>query len=231
LERRNIVQDACHARPLAPAWHTHVFVALLLGVAALGTFREPAFEAPTGARANQLYLPLLAAHLLLASWVTRLGVERSLLRPLIGRTWPNVAFAAGDLGLGLLVGAAIWVLDSSCVSALNLPESIAAHELVPASAVEHALWLATAGVVAFTEELVYRGYLQRQLAALSGSRWLGLLLQALLFGIAHGDQGGATVVRFCGFALVLGGLAQLRRSLLPGMVAHFALDAGAALYG
>lgn len=42
------------------------------------------------------------------------------------------------------------------------------------------------------EELVFRGYLQSQLAARFGSRALALLAPAALFGLAHFDPGGGT---------------------------------------
>jgi hypothetical protein len=78
--------------------------------------------------------------------------------------------------------------------------------------------------VGFCEEVVFRGYLQTQLTAFTGSRGLGIVLQAALFGIAHAEQGGASALRITGYGIILGGLAQLRRSLLPGIVSHVAID-------
>ena len=53
-------------------------------------------------------------------------------------------------------------------------------------------------LAAFGEEIVYRGYLQKRLGALFGTRTLGLVLaigiSSLLFGVAHTEQGIIGVV-------------------------------------
>jgi membrane protease YdiL (CAAX protease family) len=83
-----------------------------------------------------------------------------------------------------------------------------------------ALWIALSASAGFCEEAVFRGYFQRQFSALTRSRWAGLVLQALLFGISHGYQGIGAMARIALFGLLYGGLALWRKSLRPGMVAH-----------
>ena len=78
----------------------------------------------------------------------------------------------------------------------------------------------TAVTVGFCEEVIYRGYLQTQLTAFTGRASIAVVLQAALFGIAHGEQGLAVVVRFTLYGVLFGGLARWRRSLLPGIAAH-----------
>ena len=85
---------------------------------------------------------------------------------------------------------------------------------------EISLWIALSISAGFCEELVFRGYLQRQFAALTGSNVIGLLLQAALFGVSHGYQGVAATVTIALFGVVYGSLALWRRSLRPGMIAH-----------
>lgn len=52
-----------------------------------------------------------------------------------------------------------------------------------------AIWLPAALIViiiqAGTEELLFRGYLQQQLAALSRNKWLWMVLPSVLFGVSH----------------------------------------------
>ncbi|HEX7668488.1 MAG TPA: CPBP family intramembrane glutamic endopeptidase, partial [Polyangiaceae bacterium] len=72
--------------------------------------------------------------------------------------------------------------------------------------------------------VVYRGYLRTQLAAFTRSMPLAVVLQGLLFGIAHGEQGLAIATRVAVYGVGLGGLAAWRRSLLPGILCHVALD-------
>jgi hypothetical protein len=83
--------------------------------------------------------------------------------------------------------------------------------------------------VGVCEEVVYRGYLQTQLAAFTGRAGLAVVLQAALFGMAHGEQGLAVVVRFTLYGVVFGALARWRRSLLPGIAAHIGIDLASGL--
>jgi membrane protease YdiL (CAAX protease family) len=91
---------------------------------------------------------------------------------------------------------------------------------LPRGPVEIGLWVALSLSAGFCEEIVFRGYFQRQFAALARSRPAGLVMQALLFGISHGYQGVDAAVRITLFGLLFGALAQSRRSLRPGMAAH-----------
>jgi membrane protease YdiL (CAAX protease family) len=75
----------------------------------------------------------------------------------------------------------------------------------------------TAGIC---EEVVFRGYLQRQYALLFGSRLLAILLQAILFGLAHP---GARLEVFV-IGVLLGILARGSRSIRPGIVCHVLID-------
>ncbi|GCE24227.1 CPBP family intramembrane glutamic endopeptidase [Dictyobacter kobayashii] len=65
------------------------------------------------------------------------------------------------------------LLGSTGINPLGIPFQIAISLLVlPIS-------------VGFVEELVYRGYAQPRIQALSGSKWLAILLMALGFGLQH----------------------------------------------
>jgi membrane protease YdiL (CAAX protease family) len=72
----------------------------------------------------------------------------------------------------------------------------------------------------FCEELVYRGYLQKQFLALTGNAALAVLAQALLFGVGHWYQGIKMVIIITLLGLLFGGFAYWRKSLRPGMIAH-----------
>ena len=91
-----------------------------------------------------------------------------------------------------------------------------------------ALWLLVAAVVACSEELVFRGYLQRQFSG--AGFWLAAIFQAALFGAAHASQGASAAVGVgcCGLALAC--LVRARGGLAAAAVAHFALDACAAFW-
>ncbi|MBZ5688613.1 MAG: CPBP family intramembrane metalloprotease [Acidobacteriia bacterium] len=68
----------------------------------------------------------------------------------------------------------------------------------------------------FCEELAFRGYLQKQFQAITGSAGLAVLFQSIAFGIGHLYEGVGPVARITLFGL----LAIWRKSLRPGMIAH-----------
>lgn len=218
---------------LAPAWHTRVLVALLLSVATTGLLLEPASLQPFAVTSvvTRAYAPLVLVNVMLCLYVSGVGLERNVLGELLGRFRGDGRRLLEDLGIGLALAVALIAAENGLQAWLGMPESIAAHALRPGSTAEKLAWLPVAAVVGFSEEVVYRGYLQRQFTALSGWLPFGVLVQAALFGIAHAEQGGWAVGRFAGYALVLGTVAAWRRSLVPGILCHVVVDSLAAWEG
>jgi membrane protease YdiL (CAAX protease family) len=77
----------------------------------------------------------------------------------------------------------------------------------------------------FCEEIIFRGYLQRQFAAIANSMPLGVLLSAVVFGASHGYEGASRMILIAIYGLMFGVLAWWRKSLRPGMMAHAWHDA------
>jgi membrane protease YdiL (CAAX protease family) len=220
----------------APLWHTLALVGLILAVAVTGTLLAPAASAEVAVRVERAsgsarmvtqYLPLLLVNSGLLLYVSRLFQAHSVLPELLGRRWQSAARAGADLALALGLALLIELLETLWAYHLGVRRNAAAAALLPHTASERFAWLFVAVTVGFCEEVVYRGYLQRQLAAFSGSRSGGLVLQALLFGIAHADQGGPAALRLAAYGLLFGALASFRHSLLPGIACHIALDLAA----
>jgi membrane protease YdiL (CAAX protease family) len=213
--------------PVASKRHTAVLTAVLLLVALAGWLmlrQERGGSAPAGGNVS-LYAGLLAAEwglfLYARAGLKRHGTSIARLisaRPLTARTLVT------DVMLGLLLLAAL-IGAQYLVERLTGPGNtilvrrmlVTRVELVP-------LWLAIAASAGFVEELVFRGYFQRQVGAWLGGPWAGVAAQALLFGVTHGYQGGILILRICLLGLIFGAAALLRRSLVPGMIAHAALD-------
>jgi membrane protease YdiL (CAAX protease family) len=94
-------------------------------------------------------------------------------------------------------------------------------ELAPATGEEIAAWTLLCILVGFIEEVVFRGYLQRQFCAWAhGGLMAGVLLSALVFGGAHGYEGARGIFLLAVFGILFSVLAIDRRSLRPGMFAH-----------
>jgi membrane protease YdiL (CAAX protease family) len=102
--------------------------------------------------------------------------------------------------------------------------------LLPKSWGEAAVWIAISITAGTCEELVYRGYLQRQLWSFTKSLPAAILLQSLIFGAGHIYQGWKPALVTAIYGMVFGLVAAWRRSVVPGMIAHSALDVIGGLF-
>lgn len=192
---------------IAPAWHTGILVLV---------FAASGFFATTGAPASQAATALAQAAIaaMLAAYVAAgMYLRGHPLRELIGR-FQGVDLLWAGLTAALLLGLWLALGPSSAASG-------------PRTLSERALWIAVSAVVAFGEELVFRGYLQRQFEALGLGFWLAAVAQAALFAAAHAGP-AALYAGVCGLALAL--LARARGGLCAATAAHFALDACASFW-
>jgi membrane protease YdiL (CAAX protease family) len=93
------------------------------------------------------------------------------------------------------------------------------------------LWVLLSISAGISEELVFRGYLQRQLTAFTGRASLALFLQVAIFGIAHGYRGVRNCLAIAIYGALFTLLALWRKSLRPGMIAHAWTDIAGGLLG
>jgi membrane protease YdiL (CAAX protease family) len=225
----DMTRDQAESRQVASWRHLTALCAILLAIAAAGYLslgRAGAggggVSAPSGAA---LYLPLLAAEWCLFFYI-RMGLSGSgrKVRDLISARPLGARVLLADLALGLLVLVAVLAADALLdrVFGSALPGSVQA--LLVKRAADIPLWLLLSLSAGFVEEITFRGYLQRQFGALLGNPWPGALVQAILFGVTHGYQGPALVLKIALLGLIFGAAAQLRRSLVPGIAAHAAMD-------
>lgn len=216
--------------PLAPRWHTAVLVGLYLAVAALGTLlqaRGAAVGPAPGAhgRVASAYAPLLLVQWGTAFYVCRVGRPASALRALLGAPWRSARGVALDLALAALAWGLIRGVEA--LAAVETAPSVTA--LLPQGPAELAAWVVVAVSVGVCEELVFRAYLLTQLEAFTASAPAAVVLQALLFGLAHAEQGPGAAARVALYGLGLGALARWRGGLRAGIVAHVATDLASGL--
>ncbi|MEI9942579.1 MAG: CPBP family intramembrane glutamic endopeptidase [Pseudomonadota bacterium] len=225
------------APTLAPLGHTAALVGVMLAVAITGTLLQRAgglgpssvVRGSSGAtRISGQYLPLLLVNGLLVLYVARLFRPRNALPQLLGRRWRGAADAVGDVLYAALTFALIAAIEA-ITRPLFAGRNAAVSALLPSTEAERLTWLLVASGVGFCEEVVYRGYLQTQLSAFTRSPSLGLMLQAVLFGLAHLEQGAGAALRIGAYGLVLGVLARRRASLLPGIACHIGIDLASGL--
>ncbi len=101
--------------------------------------------------------------------------------------------------------------------------------MMPQGVTESTCWVLLSISAAIAEELIFRGYLQRQFLAWTGRVPMAILFQVMVFGMAHGYQGlqGCLAVTAYGTLFTL--LALYRKSLRPGILAHAWTDIAGGL--
>jgi membrane protease YdiL (CAAX protease family) len=216
------------AGPLGSWRHTIILCAILIAIAAVGflSLHRAASQSGAGAVSGAaLYLPLLAAEWGLFLYV-RMGLHRRgrTIRGLISARPPTLRAAAIDAVLGVLMLGAFLAASYGFDLVFGPPSQAGTEPLLVRHAADIPLWILLALSAGLVEELTFRGYLQRQFGALLGNRWLGVLAQAILFGVTHGYQGAALVLKIALLGMMFGAFALCRRSLIPGIIAHAGVD-------
>jgi membrane protease YdiL (CAAX protease family) len=139
---------------------------------------------------------------------------------LSGGRWNSWKEVAVDMGIALPFwiaweGAANgmhWLLGASSAKTVD--------SLLPQSLLEIAVWIGVSITAGICEELAFRGFLQRQLHALSGNVVVAILGQALIFGLFHAYQGWKNVVVITVLGILFGVLAAWRGNLRANIVVH-----------
>lgn len=208
---------------VAPAWHTVVVLLALFGVSFAGS-RTRNFVGGGHGRLGG-YVTVMAFE-----WVTVAfiwwGVSRRGIRmaDLVGGRWLRVREVFRDLGIavGFLILGSITLQGLAHV--LRAAPTQALRNVLPESHTEMIVWVALALTAGICEEIMCRGYLQRQFSAWTKSAAGGIVLQGIAFGAGHGYQGWKMMLSIAVYGVLFGLLAHWRRSLRPGMMAHFLQD-------
>lgn len=232
------------SRPLAPVWHTVILIAGIASLSVAGAMQFSGEHPPV----NRLETYALTAvtELCMVAWVWfGLRLRKVPFEVLIGSASGSFRSLMIDLGFALAFWiAALFVLANIGVYWTVL-DAVIKHrpifppgkqltpdpsqqqtlhtltQLAPTNGGEVAAWIGLCIIAGFAEELVFRGYLQRQIAAWArGAAVVGVIVSALLFGTAHGYQGVRNMVLLAIFGALFSLLALYRRSLRPGMFAH-----------
>ena len=221
---------AVPSRPEPIASRAHLLGLLLTGagVVALGFLAQhnSAVSAPSGQLAShgvalQVYLVAIFMDWALFYYCWG-GVRHNggSLWSLSGGRWRSWHSVAVDLAIALPFWL-IWEGAAYGVSLLLGPsQAKAVDSLLPHSFLEIAVWIATCITAGVCEELVFRGYLQKQLHALTGNLSVAVILQGIVFGLFHAYQGWQHVVVICVLGVLYGALAAWRGNLRINILSH-----------
>lgn len=134
----------------------------------------------------------------------------------------------GEAALGALlfvpfffgVGLVAWIFQSAGLSAPPGPPAF----LIPHGMLQLLAAVAFLAVVAVSEETIFRGYLIRRFAAVTGSRSAAIVLSSAVFAIGHGYEGSAGVATVGVMGVVFALVYLWRGSLVAPIAMHFLQD-------
>jgi uncharacterized protein len=214
---------------LAPWWHTALMVLLIIGLSVAGvkqlrSFGDEHLHLVANYSLTIAYEWILAG---LALW--GIHMRKVPLRQLLGEPRPGARAWLIDAGVALtywagallvlaLLGNALVKISGSHIDPQKIGD--VTQKLAPVTGLEMLLFLVLSISAGICEELVFRGYLQQQLARMGRAVWFGVALSALVFGCAHGYEGIAGMLLITVYGAMFGVLALRRRGLRTGMIAH-----------
>jgi membrane protease YdiL (CAAX protease family) len=213
---------------IAPLSHTGLLLLIILCLTLLGFYSQKNSLTAASPEAQSgkifLYLSVIALQYgllrLIIGGLRRKGIS---LGAIIGRKENDLRSLGFDFifaGIFLVICRGILELIKMWFGGVDNH----AGGLLPNGVLESLLWIVVSIAAGFVEEVCYRGYLQKQIQALTGSVTIAILLQAVLFGISHSYQGIKSVIVIFAYGVMFGLLAFWRDSLRPGIIAHALTD-------
>lgn len=220
--------------PVAPMWHTVIFIVVTLALTGYQAHVQPRIGTLQVRTRVPLYIVMIGFELVMLGYVwIGLRIGGKSVREIVGGKWNRPEDFWRDVG----IAAGFWCVVIGMLLALrilvgaNAAGLEAVKTLLPRTYVEMVIWVCLATTAGFCEELIFRGYLQRQFLALTGKPELAVAFQAVIFGAAHLYQGWRGAVTITVYGALFGALAAWRRSLRPGMIQHAAQDTFSGLVG
>jgi len=222
------IRDHIEVKPIASMRHLLGLLMIGAGTVAFGFYAQhsSAGTVPSGQLAAhgvaiQIYFFAISLDwaLFYYCWV---GVHRrgGSLWSLAGGRWTSWRSIAVDLAIALPFWL-IWEGAAYAVSRLLGPSAAkSVDSLLPHSFIEVMLWTATCATAGICEEVVFRGYLQRQLHAFTGSLITAVIAQGVIFGLFHAYQGWKHVTVICVLGVFYGMLAAWRKNLRVNIISH-----------
>jgi membrane protease YdiL (CAAX protease family) len=210
---------------IAPWYHTLIFLVILAALAWWGTHVNHASptSAGDGERYSQAwsYLANIGGEWLMILFIWAGVNDRQGLRGLTGGRWNSWRQVAIDFA----IAAPFWVLWTATARftwfLIGPPHGPRGPlTFPPHGLLDIAAWLAVSATAGFCEEIMYRGYLQQQLQAVTGNATVAIAAQAVLFGLGHTYQGWKPVFVIGILGLLYGLLAYWRRNLRSAMISH-----------
>jgi membrane protease YdiL (CAAX protease family) len=225
---------------LAAPKHTLGLIAIIFFIAVGGLLSAPgdghAHSGPLSSSTKMIYVYLLTIGL---EWLWVLFIYRGMekypgsILDFVGRKPFLPRQLVLDVVSAVLAFITIYALSSGLHGlldhAVNSPSSNPILPSLPKGSFTVAAWLGLSISAGISEEIVFRGYLQRQLLAITGNPAIAVIGQAIVFGAGHAYQGISSVTAIVMHGLILGLLAQWRGNIRAGILEHTSWDISAGL--
>ncbi len=218
--RKPIAQEA-----IAPAWHT---LCVLAAIAMFSAFSAYARMGTSSPRVGHLILFPSVIAMEWALFALCLWKSDRTFVEYVARVWRDARSLRMDIPVAVLIGAICFAAAPAVVRVLGKTGWPNLGGMRPNGGLEIAMWMMMAISAGICEETAFRGYLQQQFSAWSGHASIGVLGQAIVFGLGHGYQGWKNVVLIFAIGCILGCFALLRKGLRANMIAHALIDAASA---
>jgi membrane protease YdiL (CAAX protease family) len=217
-------------RRIIPFWHTALLLLVLCVFSLMNA--KSGHDLHSGHARIRIYLATMIYEWLLTGYVwwglRRAGLS---LRELIGGRWRGIEDFLLDIAIavGTWFGALLVIAVAAFAMGMDHSGSIddARRQigfLAPQSGLEVFLWICLSATAGFCEEVLFRGYLQKQFSRLLCNRWIALLVVSILFGLGHGYEGTQRMLLIALLGLAFGIMSMLRKSLRPAIMAHTLQD-------
>lgn len=213
-------QTSYPATAIAPWWHTALLALLLIGGSVFNG-RQTRLHGLASHHIERYAAGILVEGLLflIAWWGLRM--RRVRIADLIGLRRGELARDVGAAAIFWTIAIIVLACIGIVLRLLHFGEpQKAIAQLAPQSPLEMLIWIALSVTAGFVEEFVFRGYFLRQFSSPLHQLWLGTIASSLLFGCSHAYEGAAGMIAITVYGAMFCGLAILRRSLRPGMIAH-----------
>jgi hypothetical protein len=216
---------------VAPLWHLLCVFLLLAAWVALSLHPQHHLFGALPPRFTGYLLVIFVEWFIFAFIWFGLRLEGVPFSTLFGEMSTKIPKILRDLGIALVflvVANIVLSLLGYLLRVAKISEGV--KQLLPHTAPEIAVYLFVALTAGICEETIFRGYLQRQFTAITKSAAAGALIQGIVFGLAHAYQGWKMILIIAVYGCIFGALVLWRRSLRPGIIAHFLQDSVSGIF-
>lgn len=169
----------------------------------------------------QLYLPTIVIESLIFLLIFLVLKREGENLKVVG--WRNLTFQNILIGFAFLIFANLVLLIITKLFSVTQPAEI--KYLLPRNTTDKIFWTLMSLTAGIAEETGFRGYVLTKLNLFFKNWWATVIISSFFFGIGHFYQGLGGMILTGVYGLLFCLLFIWRKSLYPGIIAHFLHDA------